>query len=287
MGSTFVTGSTGTIGRRVAAALERRGADVVVATRDTQRAQALFESRTTVRRFDFADPSTHAAALAGSEQVFLAGPPLVPDVDRLLAPFIDHLAAHGPRRVVYLSAYGLEDPADPLMGFHARIEARLRAQFDATILRPGFFTSNFGLYLAADVARGTIALPAGDSVTPWIDPDDVAEAAATALRDPSTIGRTFVLTGDEPLGFAQAAQRISDVVGHRVAYVALTDSAFRDGALAAGLPATLAAYLVAVYGLIARGAVAAPTGDLRALLGRAPTPFDTALRKSLASAPGG
>ncbi len=58
--------------------------------------------------FDFAKPETFAPALAGHDLLFLIGPLLVPDLDTVMRPFTDFLIAAGPRRVVYLSANGMD-----------------------------------------------------------------------------------------------------------------------------------------------------------------------------------
>jgi uncharacterized protein YbjT (DUF2867 family) len=174
----LVTGATGTVGRAVLHALAARGVRATAAVRDPARVPV--ESASAVR-FDYSDPSTFGPALAGQDRVFLIGPPLLASMDELLRPFIEHLASDVPRRVVYLSAYGMDALTE--LPIHAVNERRLRAAkgLELTVLRPGFFTQNFATYSRADIEeRGTLFLPVGKGCTPFVDVVDIARCAADA-----------------------------------------------------------------------------------------------------------
>ncbi len=94
--------------------------------------------------FDFANPENFDLAKS-ADGVFLLGPPMVPDLFNLLAPFADYLNAQGSKRVVYLSAYGME--AMPELPFHQQMEDKLKAsKLDWRVVRPGFFMQNFKNY---------------------------------------------------------------------------------------------------------------------------------------------
>ena len=73
--------------------------------------------------FDYGNPETFSA-VAGTDGVFLLGPPVYPDLFKLVSPFADYLAKNGPQRIVYLSAYGMEDLKE--LPFHAQMEEKLR-----------------------------------------------------------------------------------------------------------------------------------------------------------------
>lgn len=53
-----------------------------------------------------------------------------------------------------------------------------------------------------------------------IDPSDIAEVAAVALRDRSHAGRTYELTGPAPVSPRQAAQAIGAALGVPVRFAA-------------------------------------------------------------------
>ncbi len=83
----LVTGSTGTIGRRVVGHLERAGVAVRAAGRHTD------------PPFDWTDPASWDGVLAGAGRLFL----LLPDDTGLPHGFLDRAVGAGVRRMVLLS----------------------------------------------------------------------------------------------------------------------------------------------------------------------------------------
>jgi NAD(P)H dehydrogenase (quinone) len=72
--SVVVTGATGQLGRLTVQALLRRGMpapDIVAAGRGTAGIKDLADRGVTVRRADFADPDSLAAAFAGADKLLL------------------------------------------------------------------------------------------------------------------------------------------------------------------------------------------------------------------------
>jgi len=266
--SPLILGATGTVGRAVVRALRERGIAPTAAVRQLDRAPA--EAARAVR-FDFNQPDTFAPALAGHDRVFLIGPPLVPDLDVLLTPFVDYLANAGPRRVVYLSANGMQDFEE--LPFHARLEQRLRdaRNLELTILRPGFFAQNFANYARADIEeRQVLFFPAGQGRTAFIDVADLGRSAAVVLTQDGHAGKTYTLTGPEAWSMADVAAELSVLLGRTVTDVAPSPEAFRAALINAGVPPALPDYLIPVYQLIARGVVAGVTDDVQRLTGQAP-----------------
>jgi uncharacterized protein YbjT (DUF2867 family) len=266
--SILVTGATGTVGRAVLRALHARGLAATAAVRSLDRVPA--EAAAGVV-FDFAKPETFAPALAGHDRLFLIGPPLVPDLDTLMKPFIDFLIAAGPRRVVYLSANGMDELPD--LPFHGINEKLLRTapNLALTVLRPGFFAQNFANYGRPDIEeRGILFFPAGSGKTAFIDVADIGHSAAAVLSEDGHAGKTYTLTGPEAWSMADVAATLTRLLGRPIHDVAPTPDVFRSTLAQAGVPPFIAEYLIPVYGLIARGAVASVTDDVRRLTGRAP-----------------
>jgi uncharacterized protein YbjT (DUF2867 family) len=264
----LVIGATGTIGRSVLLALNDRGLAATAAVRSLDRVPA--EAAANVI-FDFTQPETFGPALAGHDRVFLIGPPLVPDLDTLMRPFIDFLIAAGPRRVVYLSAAGMD--ALPELPFHANNEELLRAapHLSLTVLRPGFFAQNFANYSRPDIEeRGVLFFPAGSGKAAFIDVADIGRSAAVVLSEDGHVGKTYTLTGPEALSMADVAATLSRLLGRPVHDAAPTPDIFRSTLAQVGVPPFIAEYLIPVYGLIARGAAAGVTDDVHRLTGRPP-----------------
>jgi uncharacterized protein YbjT (DUF2867 family) len=164
--------------------------------------------------------------------------------------------------------------------FHAVNERRLHAAetLRLTVLRPGFFTQNFATYSRADIEeRGILFLPTSTGRTPFIDVADIGRCAAAALLDDGHAGKTYTLTGPESWSLDDVAACLTRLTGRPIANASPTPEVFRSTLLQAGAPAEIADYLLPVYGLIARGDVAAPTDGVQRLTGRLPRPPETVL----------
>jgi uncharacterized protein YbjT (DUF2867 family) len=90
---------------------------------------------------------------------------------------------------------------------------------DWTILRPGGFNSNTFAWAPMIRAQRTVAAPFGDVRLPSIDPADIADVAAGALRGGSHVGRTYELTGPAPTSPRERARAIGDALGQPVRFI--------------------------------------------------------------------
>lgn len=281
MKNIFVTGASGNIGSQLVSALKNeKGVKVTVAGRNPEKLEHLFPG-TTATSFDFGQPATFAAA-AKHDAVFLLGPPLVPDLFNLLEPFVDYLIANDRPHVVYLSAYGMEH--FPELPFHGQMEEKLAASgLEFTILRPGFFASNFSNYERESIEqRGIIFNPAGAGKTPFIAPEDIAEVAAKVMTSNGHSGKTYILTGPEAFDMHQVAQLISEIIGKPIIYPEPSNEAYREALIAGGAPPFIADYMIPVYNLIKEGAVANVSSTVQSILQRPPTDLKTVLQKDFA-----
>jgi uncharacterized protein YbjT (DUF2867 family) len=64
-----------------------------------------------------------------------------------------------------------------------------------------------------------VAAPFGDVALPTIDPADIAEVAAVALREPGHVGKAYELTGPAPISPRQQTTAIADALGEPVRFV--------------------------------------------------------------------
>ena len=118
----FVTGASGNVGRLVLRRLRQLAQPVRVGAY-SQHADNTEPSVESVR-FDFLDPSTFDAAVAGCAGVFLLGPPAISSTRQTLNVFLDVVRRHGASRVVFISVAGAGK--NPLVPHHA-VEQHLRA----------------------------------------------------------------------------------------------------------------------------------------------------------------
>ncbi|MEV0021806.1 NAD(P)H-binding protein [Streptomyces atroolivaceus] len=271
----LVTGGTGKTGRRTAARLRELGVKTRAASRSGE------------TPFDWADRTTWQAALDGVDAVYI-----VP-LDSSPSPtpaFVEQAVASGVRRLVLLSARGVDVPGyfGPFYedgGPHAEGEAAVRASGASwTILRPGWFAQNFseGVFLDG-VRAGELALPTGGGAAAFVDADDIAAVAVAALTEDGHDGEVYELSGPRALGIADVLDEIAKVTGTRAAYVPVEEAAFRAGLVAQGLPEDEAAIWTDGMKPIRTSQEAPVTDGVRRALGRPPRDIADFVRDAAAA----
>ncbi|MEU6129263.1 NAD(P)H-binding protein [Saccharopolyspora sp. NPDC047091] len=260
--TTLVLGATGKTGRRIVPRLRLRGVPVRAA------------SRSSATRFDWHDPAGWDAVLRGVDAVYLVAP-------REPGPahdFVARAAAAGVRRLVLLSGRGADRWGESDFGRDMRSaeDAVRGSALEWTVLRASNFAQNFDeeVFLPALLA-GELALPAGPVPEPFIDVEDVADAATAVLTEPGRhAGRTYELSGPRAITFGEVVDLISRATGRSITYRRTAPAAYEAALIAEGVPAADAHDVVAMFELMADGLIAETTGELAALLGRAPRTFE-------------
>lgn len=269
MTRTTVLGATGKTGRRVVEQLQ------------AQRHEVRAASRTSQVRFDWTDPATWDDVVRGSEALYLVVGEARPDA---VAEFLSVAASAGVRRVVLLSARGVEHApaASPLPS----AEAALRASgLNWTVLRPSWFLQNFdeGLF-ARQVASGELRLPTGDGRHPFVDTADIAAVAVAALTDERHAGETYELSGPAALTFAELVALLAEASGRPLRYTPLPVPQWVDEAIAAGLPTEVASMFAGLLDRIAQGHDAHLSDGVRRALDREPADALSYARRALGTA---
>ncbi|WP_269801996.1 NAD(P)H-binding protein [Streptomyces capitiformicae] len=268
-----VSGATGAVGRHVAALLEGR-AQVRLLVRDVGKARALGLTGEIVAA-DYADRPLLDKAMTGADAVFVVtANPLRPEHDENL------LAAArlgGVRHAVKISWLGVADPgADDLIARWNRDSERLlhTSGLDWTVLRMRSPMSNTLAWAPAIRQEGVVRALGGDARTACVDPRDVAAVAVRALTRPGHEGRTYALTGPEPLSPREQTRVLSRVLQRPLRFEELTLNQALDG-WRRKLPEPVAHALAEAAAR--RGAVAAahPEDTVAAVTGRTARTFAT------------
>ncbi|MFD0025184.1 NAD(P)H-binding protein [Streptomyces sp. NPDC058382] len=213
----LVTGATGNIGGALLKEMRAHGAGPLRGlTRDAARA-ALPEGVETVEG-DFADPASLGPALEGVRSLFLVSR-LGPDAD-----ILDAARKAGVEHVVLVSSITvLTHPHLGPAGENLAVERLLETSgMDWTILRPTQFASNSLMWAASVRGRETVRAPYADVALPTIHPADIASVARVALTEPGHRGRTYALTGPEPVSARQQVEAIAAAVGRDVPFAAIS-----------------------------------------------------------------
>ena len=263
--TTLVLGASGKTGRRVLARLRLHGTPVRAASRSSE------------IHFDWSDPSTWDAALEGSAAVYL----VAPTVPGTAHEFVVRARAAGVKRLVLLSGRGADSWGDSAFGRDMRsAEDAVRASsLQWTILRASNFNQNFDEdVFHAPLIAGELALPAGEVPEPFIDVEDVAEAAVAVLGSPGQHnGRVYELTGPHALTFGEAVDLISRACGRPITYRRISPEQYVTNLIAQGADEADAELIAEMFVLMADGRLSSTTDDLAMLLkatGRAPRTFE-------------
>lgn len=214
-----VAGASGFVGRRLCAALERAGHDVVAMTRNPGR----YRGAGTPVRADVSDPATLEPAMAGGQAAYYLVHSLQDaDFERKDAAgataFGRAAARAGLRRIIYLG--GLGDDADNLSA-HLRsrreVEQLLgRGGVPVTVVRAGIIIGHGGI--SWELTRQLVEhLPV--MITPqWVSTrtqpiavDDVVAYLAGVLEPPAASGRIFEVGGPDVLRYSIMLHRVAAI----------------------------------------------------------------------------
>ncbi|WP_173061930.1 NAD(P)H-binding protein [Phytohabitans houttuyneae] len=264
-----VTGATGNVGRTLLSILAASGAEVTAVSRGRRR--HVVPAGVRHHLADLAQPETLRPAFAGAEAVFLlvegAGAHLdMPEILRVTA-------AADVKRIVLQSsqAVGTRPGAVSHAPLHAIEDLVRRSGLGWTILRPGGFASNAFAWAEPIRASRTVTAPFGDVGLPVVDPDDIAEVAAAALRDSAHDGRTYELTGP---ALSTPRERVADLaaaLGEPIRFIEQTPDQAREQMLRYMPPPVVEGTLAILGTPTAREQRISP--DVPEILGRSPRPF--------------
>jgi uncharacterized protein YbjT (DUF2867 family) len=264
----LVTGATGKTGRRLVPLLRSKNFIVRAASRRPEKEHIAF---------DWHDASTHDAALAGADAIYLIPPEFVEDPTPIIEPFLTKASIADVRRIVLLSSMGAGFPREPAQSGRRKLERLVHESgLDATtVLRASGFMQNFSEgFLLPAIRNGGIPNPAGNGRAAMVDAGDIAAVAAAILADPSTHGgKTHDITGPAPIGFADAAQIIANVAGRPVAVHPMESSQFLGMLESVGLPTDYAAMLLRDQESVRDGLAAGVNETVERITGMPPVDF--------------
>ncbi len=268
----LVTGATGTVGREVVRQLLAAKKSIRVLVRDPEK--ATFGAGVEVVQGDLSKPETLPPALKGIERAFLLTS-AHPDQVKWHGGFVDAAKQAGVQQIVRLSAMGADVKSPLALGrWHGECEQHLeRSGIAYTHLRPNAFMQNVLMFLQTMTAQGAFYAPIGDATISLVDVRDIAAVAVKALTASGHEGKTYILTGPEPLSYAQVAEELSMVCGKKVHYVNVPPEAAKQGMVQAGMPAWLADALLELYDVWRKGFGATVTETIREVTGQAPRSF--------------
>lgn len=267
-GVSLVIGATGKVGGKLAKRLAEEGRSVRAASRSggsSQGAEGI--------SFDWFDASTHDAALAEVDRIFMIAPVGASDPIESMEPFIDRAIGRGVRRFVLLSSSLIEEGGPAMGAVHALLRQRAP---EWAVLRPSWFMENFTIdpHLSSIRFEDAVYSATGDGVVPFIACADIAEVALRVLTSSAPTNDGLVLTGPGLLSYADVGRVIGSARGRPVNHENLSADALSARLSGFGIPPQFAAMLAGLDTAIAAGAEARTTTLVADLTGRAPMSFE-------------
>ncbi len=263
----LVLGGTGKTGRRIVERLEKLGVPTRVGSRSANPS------------FDWEDRTTWPGALEGTSAVYVSYFPdlAVPEAPEAVRAFAELAVNSGVRRLVLLSGRGEEEAE--------RAEQLIQASgADWTILRASWFNQNFSENFLRDaILDGTIALPVGGVMEPFVDAEDIADVAVAALTENGHEGRLYELTGPRLLTFADAIDEIARASKKSLTFVEITPAQYADALTQLAVPGDFVSLVMYLFTTVLDGRNAHLTDGVQRALGRAPRDFADYARETAAT----
>ncbi|MDQ3435668.1 MAG: NAD(P)H-binding protein [Actinomycetota bacterium] len=260
-------GGTGKTGRRVVERLRAREVPVRVGSRSGE------------PPFDWEDRATWAPALQGATSAYVSYFPdlAVPGAPDAIAALAEQAIAGGTRRLVLLSGRGEEEAE--------RAERALQESgAEWTVVRCSWFMQNFSeSFFLEPVLAGEVALPVDDVAEPFVDAEDIADVAVTALTEDGHANQVYELTGPRLLTFAEAVGEIGRASGRELRYVPIPIDAYATAAAEQGQPGDVVELMRYLFTEVLDGRNAQLADGVQRALGREPRDFAVYARDAAAT----
>lgn len=279
-----VTGATGQLGRLVIAALLERVApgDIVALARDPAKAADLGAAGVQVRPFDYDAPGTLDASLENVTRLLLISSDTPDRRVGQHSAVIDAAARLSPGLFAYTSIIHADANPISLAATHRETERIIAASgMPHAILRNSWYIENYLIGADAAIEHGVLLGSTGAGAISAATRSDYAEAAAVVLTGAVGPNRTYELAGDDSFTLSDVAAAMSEAAGRTVEYRDLSEDAYRDALLAAGLPAGFAAALAEYSAGAAGGILADGSRTLSGLIGRPTEPMRQTILRAL------
>ena len=144
------------------------------------------------------------------------------------------------------------------------------------IVRASWFSQNFSESFMLDgVLNGELVLPAGDTLEPFVDADDIADVVVATLTDPKHHNKLFEVSGPRALTFAQCMQEISEALGRSVKYTRIPIDDYINALDEQGIPSEMQWLLRELFTFVLDGRNSHLVSGVEEALGRPATDFKT------------
>jgi uncharacterized protein YbjT (DUF2867 family) len=263
----LIIGKNGKTGRRVSQRLQALG----YTTRGV--------SRSTDLVFDWERPQTWRSAMQGMHSAYVTYQPdlAVPHAQADITKFVAIAREVGLSHIVVLSGRG-EAGAQQAEGIV------MNSGLTWNIIRASWFFQNFSeSFMLQGILSGELMLPAGDTLEPFVDADDIADVAVAALTEPELGNRVLELSGPRAMTFAQCMTELSQALERPVKYTRIPVDDFIGALAQQGETEEMQWLLRELFTTVLDGRNSHLVSGVEEALGRPATDFKRYLEKTIAS----
>ena len=230
----LVIGATGNTGSGLTPALRGVVAQVRALVRDASKAPALREMGVDVFMGDLNRPATIGPAMEDVDKVYLCTTN-GPEQEQQALNAIDAAKKAGVAHIVRHSAWGSAESR--IIQQCDRIEEAVKSSgIPWTILKPTFYMQNLMMAAQSIDSDGAFYWDLGDGELAMIDVRDIVDSAFAVLTGSGHEGKSYILTGPEPISLHDVARTFTTVLGKNVTYVNVPPEAALNFMLSLGFP---------------------------------------------------
>lgn len=277
MSKILVTGASGDIGRKTLLHLlkKKHASQLVGLVRDPAKAKDLAALGIELRQGDYLDPASLLQAFTGVEKLMLTSTHAFTERNVAHANVIDAAVKSGVQHLVFMpisrkehSTFKMKEiTEEDIFTIHKLQSSKLAY----TLAKHPPFLDVLGFYIGTRAHETGIRIPAGSGKFAAATRDDLAAAHASILAGEGHENKTYNLTGDPAVSFADIAKILSKIHGKEVPYITISDQEYLELLKStANLPDFIAEFVAKwVQGMNA-GEWGDQTKDLETLIGHKP-----------------
>ena len=242
LGKIIVTGASGQFGSAAAKLLLETvpGEDLVLLSRTPDKLAEFEGTGAQIRRADFDDPATLAAAMAGGERMLLISTARVGSRVGQHTNAAQAAAAAGGRQIAYTSLINADRADNPAVvkNDHFATEQAIRATgVEYTFLRDSQYSEAIALAMAIPALQmGVKPDNCGDGRVGFVSRDDCVAVAVGVLTQDGHGNQAYPLTGPEALSVPEALAMVSEMTGKPIEVQPVSDEAMFEYFDSLGVP---------------------------------------------------
>ena len=152
------------------------------------------------------------------------------------------------------------------------------------VVRASWFYQNFSESFMSDgILSGELVLPAGNTVEPFVDAEDIADVVVAALTEPGHRNRLYEVTGPRAMSFAQCIAEISSALGRTVEFTGIPVDDYINALREQGIPEAMQWLMRELFTVVFDGRNSQVMPGVEEALGRPSVDFKSYVDRSVAS----